>query len=120
MGFYAYDEAGGHQIDRDTYYMTIQEANNYSDAAGLDVKNLTYFLNGVSIPLFMSDYALYGFDYRAGYDTIFAEFAWNNNRQLNVALDRGAATVHNKDWERDHNRLIQRLKVRFYCTGNVR
>jgi hypothetical protein len=41
---------------------------------------------------------LYWFDYKAGYDTIFAEFGWNYSRQLNVALCRGAATVQNKDW----------------------
>ena len=34
----------------------------------------------------------------AGYDTVFAEFGWNHSRQLNVALNRGAATVQNKDW----------------------
>ena len=48
--------------------------------------------------LFTSDYALYWFDYKAGYDTLFAQFGWNYSRQLNVALCRGAATVQSKDW----------------------
>ncbi|MCW4024796.1 MAG: hypothetical protein NWF01_07160 [Candidatus Bathyarchaeota archaeon] len=49
-------------------------------------------------PLFTSDNVLYWFDYKGGYDTIFAEFGWNNSRPLNVALCRGAAQMQNKDW----------------------
>jgi hypothetical protein len=48
--------------------------------------------------LFTSDYALYWYDYEAGYDTVFAEFGWNYSRQLNIDLCRGAATLQNKDW----------------------
>jgi hypothetical protein len=48
--------------------------------------------------LFTSDYALYWYDYEAGYNTVFAEFGMNYSRQLNIALVRGAATVQNKDW----------------------
>jgi hypothetical protein len=48
--------------------------------------------------LFTSDYALYWFDYKGGYDTVFAEFGWNYSRQLNIALCRGAATMQGKDW----------------------
>jgi hypothetical protein len=48
--------------------------------------------------LFTSDYALYWFDYKAGYDVLLAQFGWNYSRQLNVALCRGAATMQNKDW----------------------
>jgi hypothetical protein len=36
------------------------------------------------------------FDYGAGYDTVFSEFVWSENRQLTVALSRDAATVQNK------------------------
>ena len=56
------------------------------------------YTNETSFPLFTSDYALYWFDYKAGYDVVFAEFGWNYSRQLNIALDRGAATIQNKDW----------------------
>ncbi len=49
-------------------------------------------------PLFTSDNVLYWFDYKGGYDTVFAEFGWNNSRPLNVALCRGAAQMQNKDW----------------------
>jgi hypothetical protein len=52
----------------------------------------------MNFPLFTSDYALYWFDYKGGYEVVFAEFGWNYSRHLNVALSRGAATVQNKDW----------------------
>jgi hypothetical protein len=85
--------------------MLVLEANDYADAAGIYVRNLNGYLNEVRIgwqtgdfPLFASDYALHEFDYRAGYDTILTEFAWNNLRQFDIALVRGAATVHNKSW----------------------
>jgi len=51
-----------------------------------------------NIRAFTSDYTLYWFDYKAGYDVLFAQFGWNYSRQLNVALCRGAATVQNKNW----------------------
>jgi hypothetical protein len=98
---YTYDEPGGHQIDRDDPYMVITEASDYSDAANKYVENLTGFLAEYEIhdfPLLTSDYALYEFDYRAGYDIVLAEYAWNHSRPLNTALCRGAATVHGKEW----------------------
>jgi hypothetical protein len=58
----------------------------------------TSILNSTIYPLFACDYALYQFDYNAGYDVVFAEFGWNYSRQLNAALCRGAATTQNKDW----------------------
>jgi hypothetical protein len=48
--------------------------------------------------MFTVDYGLYWFDYKAGYDGVFAEFTSIYNRPLAVALARGAATVQNKDW----------------------
>ena len=48
--------------------------------------------------MFTSDYALYQFDYQAGYDVLLAQFGWNYSRQLNAALCRGAATAQNKEW----------------------
>jgi hypothetical protein len=55
-------------------------------------------MGGIDLPLFTSDYALYWFDYKATYDVVFAEFGWNYSRHINVALDRGAANVQNRDW----------------------
>jgi len=109
LGLYAYDEPAGRQLDNATWKVVKDEfwfADNYTDAADKFVDRLTLILNhtiddqlGAShLPLFTSDYALYWFDYKAGYDVVFAEFGWNYSRHLNVALCRGAANVQNKDW----------------------
>ena len=109
MGIYYDDEQGGRQLDV-FEYRWVEEAENYTDAANQFVEGLNGWLNlrsigTVTLPyapsdfnLFTSDYALYWFDYQAGYDVVFAEFGWNYSRQLNVALCRGAATVQNKEW----------------------
>jgi hypothetical protein len=102
LGFYAHDEIGGRQLDLYEYRF-VWEAENYTHAATQFVNKLdalleNHYNRSSNFRLFMSDYALYWFDYKAGFDTIFAEFGWNYSRQLNVALDRGAATIQNKDW----------------------
>jgi hypothetical protein len=105
LGFYAYDEFGGWQVD--SYDLRrVDEADNYTDAANQFESNINRILNlytqsytnSAKYPLFTSDYALYWFDYKGGYDTVFAEFGWNYSRQLNIALCRGAATMQGKDW----------------------
>ena len=109
LGLYAYDEPAGRQLDNATLKVLSDSewfADNYTDAANKYEDALTLIINhtindqmgGAGLPLFTSDYALYWFDYKASYDTVFAEFGWNYSRQLNVALCRGAANVQNKDW----------------------
>ena len=76
---------------------------NYTDAERqfLDsnwFSDLNRTKNIIGYPLFTSDYSLYWFDYKGGYDGVFAEFGWNYSRQLNVALCRGAAQAQNKQW----------------------
>jgi hypothetical protein len=81
-------------------------ADNWTDAANKYVSQMNRVLNhtikelmcAVHLPLFTSDYALYWFDYKVGYDVVFAEFGWNYSRHLNVALCRGASNIQNKNW----------------------
>ena len=109
LGLYAFDEPGGRQLDNATLKVVRDEywfADNWIDASDKFVSRLNLVLNhtirdqmGASnLTLFTSDYALYWFNYKAGYDVVFAEFGWNYSRHLNVALCRGAANVQNKDW----------------------
>jgi hypothetical protein len=103
LGFYFWDENGGKQLDL-FEYKAVVEADNYTDASNQFVEILKYGLNRMNytdpaIPsLFTSDYALYWFDYKAGYDVLLAQLGWNYSRQLNIALCRGAATMQNKEW----------------------
>jgi hypothetical protein len=105
LGFYVFDEVGGRQLD--VYqYRPVWDADNYTDASNQFVTAVSMSLNWITrgypdsanFSTFTSDYALYWFDYKAGYDVVFAEFGWNYSRQLNVALCRGAATAQNRDW----------------------
>lgn len=104
LGFYAFDEVGGRQLDR--VELVVQQADNFTDASNEFVLDVSRRLNRFtanypsswSPTLFTSDYALYWFDYEAGYDVLLAQLGWNYSRQLNVALCRGAAAVQNKSW----------------------
>jgi hypothetical protein len=118
LGLYNYDEEGGKQLDQAKYPLVKASdlsveaiaAKNYSDAAYKYVMDLNWWLRSgpfsitkhfdypTQYQLFTSDYALYWYDYAAGYDTVFAEFGSNYSQQLNVALCRGAATSFGKDW----------------------
>ncbi len=75
---------------------------SYQSVANAYVGNLSakiqpYLNSGVMT--FTSDYGLYWFDYKAGYDAILAEVGGNNgSRQLQISLCRGAATAQGKDW----------------------
>jgi hypothetical protein len=105
FGFYAYDEPAGRQLDLNESRIGNTMPSSYTDAAYLFESNMSSqlnyaknYLSSTPYQLFTSDYALYWFDYKSGYDTVFAEFGWNYSRPLNLALVRGAATVQNKDW----------------------
>ena len=94
LGLEYEDEMGGSQLDG-WKYRPVLEAENNSDAANQFVGSINGYLNMQIFPfspfpsdfhLFTADYALYWFDYKAGYDVVFAELGWNHSRQLNVAL----------------------------------
>ena len=128
LGIYLNDEPGGQTIDanwtgyfnqiriRNTseYYshtpiveldlaINSSSTRDYNNAAvhfhdaietGLGINEL----KSRSISAFTSDYALYWFDYLAGYDVIFAEFGSNHSIPQTVALARGAARLQDKTW----------------------
>jgi hypothetical protein len=109
LGIYLYDEPGGNQIDTkqwrtgDSARKAMENASDYSDAANRFVTNIPSTLSwqhvkNSDLPIFTSDYALYWFDYLAGYDTVFVELGWNVSTTQQIALCRGAANVQGKDW----------------------
>jgi hypothetical protein len=105
LGFYYGDEFGGKQLDLSSW-SSITKADSYEDIGKQYTERISNYnhwfklgySNWTDLSLYTSDYALYWFDYKAGYDTVFAEFGWNYSRQLNAALCRGAATIQDKEW----------------------
>ena len=100
LGVYLRDEPGGRQIDLAEEF---NNASSYSEASEQYVQAVSntwsmQFLKENAIPTVTSDYALYWFDYQAGFNTIFVELGWNNNRTEQIALCRGAANVQGKSW----------------------
>jgi hypothetical protein len=79
---------------------------NYEDAATLFVnyvKSILYTLDKKqldtrSITVFTSDYSLYWWDYKGGYDIVLAQLGWNNSITQEIGLVRGAANLQNKQW----------------------
>jgi hypothetical protein len=74
----------------------------YAEVATAYTNNLQEIVSGVhnqsSVKVFTADYALYWFDYKGGYDTVLAELGPANNTLQEIALIRGAANMHNKQW----------------------
>ena len=113
LGIYLYDEPGGKQIDTGLFdefkharfdvRERFENASSYAEAADIFVtevpKGIDFeFLQNNGITKFTSDYALYWYDYLAGYDTVFVELGWNNSSTQQIALCRGAANMQRKEW----------------------
>ena len=100
LAVYRWDEPGGDQIDASKYQIA-RNATNYSDVSATYTRGLgsyvQYFTNTGQTVL-TADYELYWFDYQAGYNAVLCEFGWNNNRQIQIALCRGAARAEGTDW----------------------
>lgn len=104
LGAYTFDEAGGKYIDL-IAKTEFPNLTNNSEAAETFITHTGYFLSSYSdyygspnLSRYTSDYALYWYDYLAGYDVVLGEFVGNQSRQLAVALYRGAAKSLGKDW----------------------
>lgn len=109
LGIYLFDEPGGKQIDTNQWRSgslareAMENASDYSDAAKRFVNDIPSTISwrnvkSVNLPIFTSDYALYWFDYLAGYDVVFVELGWNASSIQQLALCRGAANIQGKDW----------------------
>jgi hypothetical protein len=112
IGVYRIDEPGGKELDNATFgglpdrFLNQKDYNpnvrNYKDAADLYVHVLRLHIDALRTflypKIFTSDYGLYWFDYRGGYESIFGEFVWNNSRQIALSACRGAAHAQGKDW----------------------
>jgi hypothetical protein len=105
LGVYHFDEPAGSLLDTQSDYLDSSTPQNCDEMANLFV-NSWQTMPGLdtikTMPnpptTFTSDYALYWFDYLAGYDVILSQFGWNNSRAQQIALVRGAAKVQNKSW----------------------
>jgi len=105
LGVYYYDEPGGNWIDYENWSLIFRQISNadYDNVAefytmSLQMEGGYKQLKDNSIDVFTSDYVLYWFDYKMGYDVVFAQLGWNHTLEQDIALVRGAATLQNKNW----------------------
>ena len=103
-------ENGSNRIAQEETYQQITSKNPIPDndtAANLfvnatkapidNLKNQLHISSG-DFPIFTSDYGLYWWDYKSGYDMVLAQLGWNNSVAQEIALVRGAANLQGKSW----------------------
>jgi hypothetical protein len=107
VGVYFYDEPAGSLLDtgNTSAYIRSSAPQNYDEMANLFIESWQnmpglHTLKELATPptTFTSDYALYWFDYLAGYDVVLAQIGLNQSLTQDIALARGAARVQNKSW----------------------
>jgi hypothetical protein len=67
----------------------VDSFKNYSDLM---------LLRNLSIPILTSDYALYWYTYKGGWDVMLTQIGWNDSVTQDIALARGAAKLQGKEW----------------------
>lgn len=79
----------------------VRPFQSYDETAERFIRECKFAMSRYGPKDFMyltSDYALYWFDYKAGYDVVLANFGWNHTLAQDIALVRGAARLQNKPW----------------------
>jgi hypothetical protein len=107
LGVYFYDEPAGSllQTSNASDYLTANPPENYEAMTNLFINSWEtmpglHSLKTLENPptTFTSDFALYWFDYKAGYDVVLAQVGLNQSIAQDIALVRGAANIQNKTW----------------------
>lgn len=77
----------------------IQTYNDAAQRYENDLLDIIGWLhNQSSVRAFTSDYSLYWFDYKGGYDTVLAQIGPSDSSVKEISLVRGAANMQGKDW----------------------